>query len=106
MPHELHSWRDVSPRSLALAALAFATSPRGLAPRGLAPRGLACRGLASRPRLATPRPSGEGSLVARCSLASRCGLARFFEKVSFFLVFLSPLLGKAAFRGGFAVVDA
>ena len=45
-----------------------------LLPRGVAPR--------------LPPPSGISGSVARCVLASRCGLARFLEKVCLFQVFM------------------
>jgi len=93
--------RLASPRDLAsktsplkpLPALLLETSPPKPRPRDLALETSSLRPL-RRPLPATPSLGELSFVVARCVLASRCGLARFLQKVRFFRLFKSGSLGN------------
>ena len=73
--------------------LAPETSPTKPRPRDLAPDTSSLRPL-RRPLPATPSLGELSFVVARCVLASRCGLARFLEKVCFSRLFMARSLGN------------
>ena len=73
--------------------LAPETSPPKPRPRDLAPETSSLRPL-RRPLPATPSLGELSFVVARCVLASRCGLASFLEKLRFFPLFMPAPLGN------------
>ena len=76
-----------------LPALLLETSPPKPRPRDLAVETSSLRPV-RRPLPATPSLGELSFVVARCVLASRCGLARFLEKVRFFRLFMPGLFGN------------
>ena len=105
--------RLASPRDLAsktsllrpLPALLPETLPPRPRPRNLVPAASSLKPL-RRPLPATPSLGELSFVVARCVLASRCGLARFLTKVCFSCLFMPRSPWESSSRCGFAVVDS